>query len=443
MRKPLTALSILFISLAFVVPAPALAQTDTGPTPGSFWYGIITTFENINLFLTFNSEKKAEKALGYAERRLTQAKAAAEGENSKAVETALADYETKINLATESSKKIKDNERAEKLFTSIADNTSKHQEVLSEVLEKIPEEARGAIAKAIEASKRGQEEAMKQVTELKGEVEQLKNDIAELKQNDSDEQTAEIEKLKREVEELKKKPAATPPVVTPTPTTPQATPDKAFLNQTPPPIETWAELEARYFVSADQKGWTSQTITNALGEKRYYRKEGNQWVRKNSEAEATQPYEDFTRPAVAPSPTQLRRLMAMCSLSDELAATCNTQTFISGYFTNITFRTLVDELLIRAEQKLAEQKVQNELAQQRYLLYLQTINQPAIAPTTRYETYSLPVYSGGLKLESPQLNTPIKWNVQWTGGGAGFIQDSSGNTTNFQCDSLLGRCFSL
>src|SRR3989338_10496963 len=129
--KKLAILSILFISLAFVVPAPALAQTDTGPTPGSFWYEITTTFENVNLFFTFNSDKKVEKALSYAERRLAQAKAATESENSKAVEIALADYEAKINLATESSKKIKDNERAEKLLTSIADNTTKHQEELS------------------------------------------------------------------------------------------------------------------------------------------------------------------------------------------------------------------------------------------------------------------------------------------------------------------------
>src|SRR3972149_8105575 len=179
--KKLTILSILFISLAFVVPAPALAQTDAGPTPGSFWYGITTTFENVNLFFTFNSEKKAEKALGYAERRLTQAKAAAESENSKAREIALTDYEAKIALASESSKKIKDNERAEKLLTSIADNTSRHQEVLSGVLEKVPEEAREAIVRALEASKRGEEEANRQNEELKREIERLKAELVELK----------------------------------------------------------------------------------------------------------------------------------------------------------------------------------------------------------------------------------------------------------------------
>jgi len=129
--KKLAISLLLLILLVAVAPASVSAQTNTGPTPGSFWYGITTTFENVNLFFTFNSEKKVEKALSYAERRLAQAKAATESENSKAVEIALADYEAKINLATESSKKIKDNERAEKLLTSIADNTTKHQEELS------------------------------------------------------------------------------------------------------------------------------------------------------------------------------------------------------------------------------------------------------------------------------------------------------------------------
>lgn len=50
-------------------------------------------------------------------------------------------------------------------------------------------------------------------------------------------------------------------------------------------VETWQELEAKDFVSADVKGWTTQIITNASGEKRYYRKEGTQWVRVNSEAD--------------------------------------------------------------------------------------------------------------------------------------------------------------
>lgn len=156
--------------------------------------------------------------------------------------------------------------------------------------------------------------------------------------------------------------------------------------------------------------------------------------------------EDFTRPIEAPSPTNLRRLVAMCSLSEDLTNLCTADDFVTGYFTNIPFRTLMDILMKKAEQKLAEQKTQNELAQQRYLLYLQTINQPAIPPTSRHEVYSLPVYSGGLKqLETPRLNSPIRWTIQWTGDGGGFITTNGStdpiNTTHFQC--ITGKCFSL
>ncbi len=196
--------SIFLLTLAFIILTPALAQTDTGPTPGSFWYGITTTFENANLFFTFSSEKKAKKALSYADRRLTQAKVAAESENTKAVKIALADYEVKIALASKLSRKIKDDERAEKLLTSIADNTSKHQEVLSEVLERVSEETREAIIRAIEVSGRGQKEATQHIAELKGEIEQLRQEMADL-------QAREKESEERAAEQSDKQPS--PPII--------------------------------------------------------------------------------------------------------------------------------------------------------------------------------------------------------------------------------------
>ncbi len=47
----------------------------------------------------------------------------------------------------------------------------------------------------------------------------------------------------------------------------------------------WVTLETNGFIEANQKNWNSLNINNGNGEKRYYRKEGNQWVRKNSEEE--------------------------------------------------------------------------------------------------------------------------------------------------------------
>lgn len=114
-------------------------------------------------------------------------------------------------------------------------------------------------------------------------------------------QSSEIKKLRAEVEELKKpqrKTSIPEPVTSassqkdipqnvqvqiPTPTPSQS------INSAPP-AETWEELEVKYFVEANQKGWANLTITNQLGDKRYYRKEGTQWMRKNSEVEAQVSY---------------------------------------------------------------------------------------------------------------------------------------------------------
>ena len=179
--KKLTTLSILLISLAFVTPIQVSAATNAGVKPGSFFYFFDTTFENISLFFTFGSENKARKALEYADERLAEAEESANENNPKAIERAMLGYKEEISLATEKSKELKDQNKAEELLNVVSENTAKHQEVLASVLEKVPEEAKQAILNAIEVSKKGQEEAVKQIAELKNEIEKLKKEVAELK----------------------------------------------------------------------------------------------------------------------------------------------------------------------------------------------------------------------------------------------------------------------
>src|SRR3989344_2770287 len=228
------ALALLLV-VAFSLPVSTLAAEESGIKPGSFFYGFVTTFEKINLFFTFSPEKKAEKALKYAEKRLAEAEAVAGDENSEAVKTAISGYEKNIALAAQASKKVKDETKAENLFNLIAENTSKHQEVLADVLTKVPEEAKEAITKAIEVSRKGQEEALQKIAELKHEVAELKQEIAELKKQQGAEpapsqdinapsQPTSIKELKKEIEELKKQAAEKEerekqtPIPTPTPT---------------------------------------------------------------------------------------------------------------------------------------------------------------------------------------------------------------------------------
>src|SRR3989344_4807264 len=212
---------ILFTAVA--MPVSALAQTEAVAKPGTFFYLVDTTFEKVGLFFTFNSEKKARKALVYADKRLAEIEAIDETGKPDVLKSLIANYENNIALAVKKSKDITDKEKAEELFTSIAENTSKNQEVLSAVLIKVPEEAKEAIAQAIEASKKNQEEALQQITELKKEVSVLKEEVQKLKEEleakneaqktaaqkkdedeDSDEDKKEIEELKKDIEKLEK-----------------------------------------------------------------------------------------------------------------------------------------------------------------------------------------------------------------------------------------------
>lgn len=223
MKTSLIALALVS-AVVLISPVSALAATNAGVKPGNFWYSFDIAFEKINLFFTFNSESKAKKALEYANERLAEAEAVTE--DAEAVKTAITNYESNIAFAAEKSKDVGDKEKAEALLTSIADNTSKHQEILADVLAKVPDEAKEAIIKAIEVSRKGQEEAMQKIAELKGEVEKLKKEVAELKAKDEERE----KQLNRPESESTSKPmpASIKPIIpqtsesitTPKPTTP-------------------------------------------------------------------------------------------------------------------------------------------------------------------------------------------------------------------------------
>ena len=234
---------VLLLVVVFSLPASASAATSPGVKPGSFFYFFDTTLEKIGLFFIFSSEKKAEKALEYAEERLAEAEAVTD--NAEAVKTAITNYESNIAFAAEKSKDL-EKEKSEVLLTSIADNTSRHQDILTAVLVKVPEEAREAIVKAIEVSKKERDEAMQKIAELKGEVEQLKQEVAELKAKD-EEREKTIEELRKPKTESASKPTtptsvkpATPQtsetVTTPKPTTQLPTPTKVIEPKPTEPI---------------------------------------------------------------------------------------------------------------------------------------------------------------------------------------------------------------
>ncbi len=191
------------LTIALVMPLFVYAAPSAGIKPGNLLYFFDITFEHISLFFTFSNEKKAIKALSYADERLAEVEAVANENKPEAVATAMANYQENVSLATAESKEIKDKEKAQNLLSTITDNTSKHQEVLTEVYNKVPDEAKKAIEKAIEVSIKEHEEALKEIQGLKKTVEELQKDIESLKQQGQSDQSKEIEVLQKEVETLK------------------------------------------------------------------------------------------------------------------------------------------------------------------------------------------------------------------------------------------------
>jgi len=132
-----------------------------GITPDSWMYRFKRFFEGIDLFFTFDDVAKAEKYLKYAELRLTEAKEMAEKGKPEFVDDLIEEYEDNLEKANEISKIAQQvGKNVTKVTELVAVATSIHVDVLENVLEKVPEQAKPSIQRAITSSKRGNEEAL-------------------------------------------------------------------------------------------------------------------------------------------------------------------------------------------------------------------------------------------------------------------------------------------
>jgi hypothetical protein len=288
---------------------------------------------------------------------------------------------------------------------------------------------------------------------------------------ESERAKAETEKLRAEIEDLKNKPISSPVVSVPKQTTSTTNNTQLQTTNPPPsPVENWTELESKYFAEANQKGWVNLIITNSLGEKRYYRKEGTLWVRKNSEAEIQQPY-------VAPPTTQqLIDLRRFCLSDSFINSVCQDQNFMPGYYSNEKFRLAVDDLIKKyyailsanEQQKIAAEKTKLDCilaptpedervfdpATQNYLRQIRcgTVTD---ADRTNYELSRIKSSVDELKyrldskisfpsfyldpIKAPTFSNP-RWEIRWEGSG-GTVTDSSGNFYQFHCEDNTCRSY--
>ena len=161
MKKIIIA-SLLLTGLVGGILAQETELPDPGTTPDSPFYFLERILETVGTFFTFGDLKKAERYAALASERVAEAQAVVEKGKSKAAEKALQRYEDQLNRALSRAESARaKGQSIEEVSERVAEATGKHLEVLEGILEKVPEAAKEAIAKAREVSITGQEHALR------------------------------------------------------------------------------------------------------------------------------------------------------------------------------------------------------------------------------------------------------------------------------------------
>lgn len=137
-----------------------------GLLPDHPLYSLKMVRDRIWLWLTTNSLKKAELLLLFADKRLGAAKALIEGNKVELGVSTITKGEKYLERAIAQGKiATEKGEDAQALLEKLSQATLKHQEVLTELVNKVPESFKESLTKAISATQKSYEqiqEALKQ-----------------------------------------------------------------------------------------------------------------------------------------------------------------------------------------------------------------------------------------------------------------------------------------
>ena len=158
----------------FVFNSTAFAQEEVLPDPGmlptSSFYFLKSWTESIGTFFTFGDVAKAERFLELSEKRLAEIDALTLAGETEAAEEVMNRYEKQLGHAFQWAEKAKlGGKDMGEVLGKVSEATFKHQGVLMNVLERVPDQAKGAIERAMQQSMRGYEESMKGMTEQERE----------------------------------------------------------------------------------------------------------------------------------------------------------------------------------------------------------------------------------------------------------------------------------
>jgi hypothetical protein len=155
-NKTITSVLIGLLLFSGVASAQTSELPSAGITPGSPFFFLERFFEGIGTFFTFGEANKARRLIAFAEERLAEAKVLSERGDSDNVERASELYEEQFSEAQERAERSRDTEA----LARVTEATSKHFAVLEDVIERVPEQAKESVRRALENSKQGQVAAL-------------------------------------------------------------------------------------------------------------------------------------------------------------------------------------------------------------------------------------------------------------------------------------------
>ncbi len=160
----ITILLFLLLSSGIQVSAQEADLPSPGLLPDSPFYFLEIIAEEIGTFFTFGDLKKAERHAALAAERLAEAQVIAGKGKPELTEKTLARYENQLEKSMARAEKAQTKgeniEKVMEVLARVGQATSKHLEVLAEVYEKVPEQAKPAIENAMKVSVKGHEKAV-------------------------------------------------------------------------------------------------------------------------------------------------------------------------------------------------------------------------------------------------------------------------------------------
>ena len=173
MKKQISSLRLVSLGLIIVlicfITSTALAQEaelpNAGTTPDSPFYFLERILESIGTFFTFGDLKKAERYTNLAAERLAEIQVVIEKGKPELAEKTLARYEKQLEKSIARAEKAmlkgKDFEKVMEAMVKAGKATSVHLGILTEVYEKVPEQAKGAVENAMKSSVKRHEKLVK------------------------------------------------------------------------------------------------------------------------------------------------------------------------------------------------------------------------------------------------------------------------------------------